>query len=97
MCVCKWCICNLTRTVEKIKKEVDSFKIYFARELVKLEKWLGEGNEGEKRIQDDLQISDSCNQKNNYDVFVKWRNVVEGKVYEILSWKSNLRHAEQFH
>lgn len=64
---------------------MDRFKIYFARELVKLEKRLGEGNEGEKRIQDDLQISDTCNQKDNYDVFVKWRNVVEGKVYGILS------------
>lgn len=80
-----------------MKKEVDRFKIYVAMEPVKLENWLGEGSEGEKIIQDDLQISDTCNQKDNYDVFVKWRNVVEGKVYGIISWKSNPGHAEQFH
>lgn len=66
-------------------------------EIVKLWKQLDKGSEGEKRIQDDLQISETCNQKDNDDVFIKWRNVVEGKVYGILSWKSNLGHAEQFH
>lgn len=80
-----------------MKKEVERFKIYVAMKSVKLENWLGERSEGEKIIQDDLQISDTCNQMGNYDVFIKWRNIVEGKVYGIISWKSNLGHAEQFH
>lgn len=44
---------------------MDRFQIYLARQHVKLENRLDEGDEGEERIKDDLQISDKCTQDNH--------------------------------